>query len=162
MIEEHPETAEPRAAKGPGRKSSGTEERRVRPWPVTALGVILLSQAVFSAVIGAVKLGVPGLGWLSPVAGSINVLAAAGLMLLSPVAFLAAVGFFRLWSTAWTLGMGIQGLGLLVALMMYFYSDVRPAYIYAGMAYHVLTVIYLNSHGVQTAFRVRKSDGLRS
>ncbi len=131
---------------------------------MTALGGILLSQAAFSAVLVAAKLGTPGLGWLDPVLGSINLLATAGLALLSPVALLAAVGFFRLWSPAWTLGMGIQGLGLLVALGMYFYSypEVQAAYIYAGMAYHVLTVVYLNTHDVQTAFRVRKDAGDRS
>lgn len=131
---------------------------------MTALGAILLSQAVFAAVLVAAKLGAPGLGWLEPVLGSISLFATAGLMLLSPVALLAALGFFRLWATAWTLGMGIQGLGLLVALGMYFYSypEVRPAYIYAGMAYHILTVVYLNTHDVQTAFRVRKDAEHRS
>ncbi|HZY65019.1 MAG: hypothetical protein M3N10_02600 [Actinomycetota bacterium] len=159
MIEERSGAAESRAT------TRGVEERgrRTRPWPVTALGGILLSQAVFAAVLGAAKLGASGLGWLGPVTGDINLLAAAGLILLAPVALLAAVGFFRLWSSAWTLGMGIQGLGLLVALGMYFYyPDVPPAYVYAGMAYHILTVVYLNSHGVQTAFRVRTSDEYRS
>jgi hypothetical protein len=158
MIEQRSEVA----------RSGGSEARwaaggRIRPWPVTALGGILLSQAIFAAVLGAAKLGAPGLGWLDPVTGGINLLAAAGLMLLAPVALLAAVGFFRLWSAAWTLGMGIQGLGLLVALAMYFYyPGVQPAYVYAGMAYHILTVVYLNTHDVQTAFRVRKGDEYRS
>lgn len=133
---------------------AGVEVRAARPWPVTALGVILLSQSVLAVLVGAAQLGAFSLGWLDPLVGSLNVYAGAGLVALSPVALVAAVGFFRLWRPAWTVGVGIQGLSLLVAILLYFYSGVRPGYVYAGMAYHVFTVVYLNSYGVRTVFRV--------
>lgn len=138
-----------------------TDKGRVRPWPVTALGTILLSQAVFFALIGVAKFDAPGLGWLVPISGRLNPLAGVGLLLLAPAALLAAIGFFRLWRVSWTIGMGIQGLSLLVAIILYFYSNVSLAYVYVGIAYHILTVLYLNSRAVQSVFRVRSEDGRR-
>lgn len=136
------------------------EEGRIRPWPVTALGMILLSQAAFFSAVGAARFGAPGFGWLEPLVGQLDLLAGAGLVLLAPAALVAAIGFFRLWSLSWTIGVGIQGLSLLVAIAMYFYSSVSLTYVYAGMAYHILTVLYLNSRGVQAVFRVRGHDEL--
>ncbi len=129
-----------------------------RPWPVTALSLLLLMQAVASAAIGASKLGLPGFDWLRPVVNPLNTVAGLGLLLIAPVALVAAVGFLRLWRRAWLVGMCLQGLGLIVILTLYFYFTVRSGYIYAGMAYHVFTVLYLNSTAVQTVFRVREED----
>ncbi len=133
---------------------------RVRPWPVTALGTILLSQAILFSAIGAARFGVPGFVWLDSLVGRPNLLAGIGLTLLAPAALVAAIGFFRLWRFSWTIGMGIQGLSLLVAIALYFYSNVNLAYVYAGMAYHILTVLYLNSRAVQEVFQVRDSGEL--
>ncbi|MDQ4106803.1 MAG: hypothetical protein M3157_06490 [Actinomycetota bacterium] len=141
-------------------KTRVAEESRVRPWPVTALGMILLSQAALFSAVGAARLGAPGLGWLEPLADQLDPLAGAGLVLLAPAALVAAIGFFRLWSVSWTIGVGIQGLSLLVAITLYLYSNVNLAYVYGGMAYHILTVLYLNSRGVRDAFRVRGHNGL--
>ena len=136
------------------------EKGRTRPWPVTALGTILLSQAALFLAFGAAKFSAPGFGWLTPLTGQLNLLAGAGLVLLAPAALVAAIGFFRLWSVSWTIGMGIQGLSLLVAIALYFYSNVSLAYVYAGMAYHIFTVLYLNTRAVQAVFRVRDHDEL--
>lgn len=134
------------------------EESRVRPWPVTALGVILLSQSVLMTLIAVAELNAAGLGWLRPIAGEISLSIDVGLIFLAPLALIAAIGFFKLWSRAWVIGMGLQGLSLTVALAFYFYSDVSPAYVYGGMAYHIFTVMYLNSHAVKTIFRVEGYD----
>lgn len=137
-----------------------SRQGRARPWPVTALGAILLSQAILFSVFGAARFGAPGFGWLDSLVGQLNLLAGVGLVLLAPAALVAAIGFFRLWRFSWTIGMGIQGLSLLVAITLYFYSNVSLAYVYAGMAYHILTVLYLNSRAVQDVFQVRDHDEL--
>ena len=129
-----------------------------RPWPLTALSLLLLVQALASAMIGGAKLGLPGFDWLRPAVNPLNAVTGLGLLLIAPVALVAAVGFLRLWRPAWLLGMSLQGLGLIVILTLYFYFTVKSGYIYAGMAYHVFTVLYLNSNAVQIAFRVREED----
>lgn len=142
-----------KGSKEPRRRPSAPT-REARPWPVTVLGIVLLSQSVLAAAVGAARLGVFDPAWLDPLVGSVNVYAGAGLLALAPLALVAAGGFFRPWRPAWTIGMGIQGLGLLVAILLYFYSGVAAGYVYAAMAYHVFTVLYLNSNGVRTVFRV--------
>lgn len=118
----------------------------------------MLSQAGLISAVGAVNLDFIDLAFVEPFISGLSVLAVAGLLLLAPLALVAAVGFFRLWRAAWVIGIGLQGLSLLVILILYFYSNVRPGYLYAGMLYHIMTILYLNSPAVKAVFRVGGRD----
>lgn len=130
------------------------EELGLRRRRVVAVGVLLLGEGLGLAVAGALgftSLALSALGpWETPVG--------AGFLALGGLALVAAVGFLSLWPVAWLLAMGLQGLSLAVALALYFYLSEEPGYLYAVMAYFILMVFYLNSHGVRTAFQARQMD----
>ena len=135
---------------------------RERTWPVTAVGLLLLLQAVGLFVLGAIYFAIV---YLLDLWAPLSALSAEELFLgvvnqvvmsiifipLSLLAILAAVGFLRLWRNAWTNAMLLQGLTLLIALILYFTG--KPLYVYMLMLYGIFMVLYLNDHHVKTAFR---------
>jgi magnesium-transporting ATPase (P-type) len=135
---------------------------RKRPWSVTAVGLLLLLQAVGLFGLGAIHFAMV---YLVDLWAPLSALSAEELLLgvankvvmsilfipLSLLAILAAVGFRRLWRNAWTNAMLLQGLTLLIALILYFTA--KPFYVYILMLYSIFMVLYLNYYPVQMAFR---------
>lgn len=133
-----------------------------RPWPVTAVGLLLLLQAVVLFGIGAFYFAAV---YLLDLWAPLAALSAEELFLgvldktllsiifipLSLLAILVAISFLRLWRNAWTNAMLLQGLTLLIALILYFTG--KPFYVYILMLYSIFIVLYLNYHEVQVAFR---------
>lgn len=62
---------------------------------------------------------------------------------LACIALVATFNFWRLDGLAWTMGMLVQGLMLLTALILFF-QDINHIYAYAMMAYGIFMVIYLH------------------
>lgn len=129
-------------------------ELGVRRWPLTAIGALLFLEAAglatagtlnFTATVFEASLPSRLVGWGT----SLSVL----FLLISPLALAAGVGFMRLWAGAWLAAMLLQGLSLAVSLAIYFYLPESPFYLFLGMAYSTLMVLYLNSHGVRASFR---------
>ncbi len=136
------------------------KELGVPRWPLTAIGILLFFEAAGLATAGtlnftavAFEAALPSrlVGWGT----SLSVL----FLLISPLALVAGVGFMRLWAGAWLAAMSLQGLSLAVSLAIYFYLPESPFYLFLGMAYATLMVMYLNSHGVRASFRPEKRDG---
>jgi len=135
---------------------------RKRPWSVTAVGLLLLLQAVGLFALGAIHFDMV---YLVDLWTPLSALSAEELLLgvankvvmsiifipLSLLAVMAAVGFLRLWRNAWTNAMLLQGLTLLIALILYFTA--KPFYVYILMLYSIFMVLYLNYYHVQMAFR---------
>jgi len=129
---------------------------------VTAVGLLLLLQAVGLFVLGAVYFAIV---YLLDFWAPLSALSAEELLLgvvnkvlmsiifipLSLLAILTAIGFLRLWRNAWTNAMLLQGFTLLIALIRYFTG--RPFYVYVLMLYSIFMVLYLNYYEVQMAFR---------
>jgi magnesium-transporting ATPase (P-type) len=145
------------------RKVGPTSNRpRKRPWSVTAVGLLLLLQAVGLFGLGAIYFATV---YLLELWAPLTALSAEELLLgvvnkvimsvifipLSLLAILAAIGFLRLWHNAWTNAMLLQGLTLLIALTLYFTG--KPFYVYILMLYSIFMVLYLSYHDVQMAFR---------
>jgi len=132
-----------------------------RPWPVTALGLLLLVQALALLGIGAGqllaaswKLGIT----LETVAGELpHALRGIFFVALALLALLVAINFFQLRRRAWMSAMLVQGLGLLLALGVYLRDNPgsHPHYSYVMLLYGLFMVIYLNYGEVQAAFRPR-------
>jgi hypothetical protein len=135
--------------------SAPTEEaqNRIRPWPVTALGLFLLLQTAGLLALAAFDLLASEImsGALS--AGESSLLGALYL-LLAILALISALGFFRLWLNSWLTAMLLEGLCLIVALILYFQG--RPDYTFGLMAYAVFMVVYLNHYEVRDAFHAHK------
>lgn len=130
-----------------------------RPWPVTALGLLLLFQAVALLGIGtlqllnaSLKLGIT----LDTVAEELpHALRGIFFVALGVLALLVAVNFFQLRRAAWLSAMLVQGLNLLLALGIYLrdHPGGRVHYCYLMMLYGLLMVVYLNYGDVPAAFR---------
>jgi hypothetical protein len=142
-----------------GAKSNLVERRMrelgVRRWPVRAVGVLLLLEAIGLAGVGTLSFTAPVLGRVIPMLDPWSTPLSVSFLLLAPLAFVAAVGFLRLWPAAWLVAMLLQGLGLSASLILYFYLREESFYLYAAMVYFILMVFYLNSHGVRAAFQLR-------
>lgn len=138
------------------------DKPRKRPWPVTAVGLLLLLQAVVLFGIGAFYFAAV---YLLDLWAPLSALSIEELFLgvldktlmstifipLSLLAVLAAISFLRLQRNAWTNAMLLQGLTLLIALLLYFSG--KPWYVYILMLYSIFMVLYLNYHDVQMTFR---------
>jgi|GEM_PF-1812372 len=134
-------------------------ELGVPRWPLTAIGILLFLEAAGLATAGTLNFTAAAfenilpsrlVGWGT----SLSVL----FLLISPLALVAGVGFMRLWAGAWLAAMSLQGLSLAVSLAIYFYLPDSPFYLFLGMAYSTLMVMYLNSHGVRASFRPEGRD----
>ena len=152
-----PATTRPSTA----RRVRGQPARRAgRPWPVTAHALLLLMGAAGFALMGALYLLPLGVLW--PMTEALwNTQRAAVVtgflfLLLAGLAFAAAVGFLRVARGAWLLGVLVQGINLMLALLLYFQG--RPAYVYGMMVYGILMVLYLHQADVQAAFRPAPSS----
>jgi hypothetical protein len=142
-------------------RNTGHAEGQVRPWPVTAVGFLLMVQAVGLFGIGLFYvLTVNSLAILARIlemttgelilAAMHNSLVGIAYLPLSILAAAAAVGMWRLWPTAWLNAMLVQGFSLAVALVLY--AGPRPAYVYAVMIYSTIVVIYLYHADIRITF----------
>jgi hypothetical protein len=168
------------------------EKRRKRTWPVAAVGLLLLLQAVGLLALSVVHFGAaylvqaglleqlleqsaeeqllsllptPVKMWVIASLGAVNeellsrmtgtTFVSVGLLfiVLSAMAILAAISFWRTEQNAWTAAMLVQGLNLLMALLLYFRG--KPWYVYVMMLYSVPIVLYLNYHEVRVVFQFR-------
>ena len=127
---------------------------RKRPWPLTAVSLLLLGQ-----IAGYIILIV----WIADEAQDMRLadlfapggaaelavqLVAFGVLTL--VAFFALVTVIRRTREAWHHVMFAQGLSLMFGLLLYF--GPRLFYAYIILAYAVFVVFYLMVPGVQVAF----------
>ncbi|MBI4769770.1 MAG: hypothetical protein HY784_04975 [Chloroflexi bacterium] len=130
-----------------------------RPWPVTALGLLLLLQSAALFGLGVITLLAVSLRLqitLETVAGELpHALRGIFFVALALTALLTASGFFRLRRGAWLNAMFLQGLSLLMALGIYLrdkpQAKLDPSYLM--MLYGIFMVIYLNHDEVLAAFR---------
>lgn len=142
-------------------RDTGPAEGPVRPWPVTAVGFLLMLQAVGLFGIGLFcVLTVNSLAILARIlemttgelisATMHNSLVGMVYLPLSILGVVAAVGMWRLWSAAWLNAMLVQGLSLAVALVLY--VGPRPAYVYVVMIYSTIVVVYLYHADIRITF----------
>lgn len=129
------------------------EELGMSRWPVTAVGVLLLLQALGLSAVGASSFSALRFEAPIPLDGPEGVIVGSGFLVLASLALVAAAGFLRLWSGAWLVAMLLQGLSLVTSLLLYLYLQEVPGYLYAAMLYYILVVLYLNSHDVRTVFQ---------
>lgn len=133
------------------------EDAHKRPWPTTAVSLLLAGQAVGYLVLNvwhgftvaaeteeAVSLQQALAGVFKTVAFSVT------LFVLVVLALFAIVTIRRRWASAWLNALVVQTVGLGLALVLYFTS--RPFYAYVIMAYALYVVVYLILPGVQAAF----------
>jgi hypothetical protein len=135
------------------RKHSTSKIRR--PWPVTAVGLLLLAQGAGLLLLGVYFLLFTSLSFdihLETLFSEFpHALRGTFFTALGLLALLAASGFFRLRPTAWLTGMLTEGLTLLLALGVYLRG--KAPYGYLLMAYAIGLVLYLNHADVLAAFR---------
>ena len=130
-----------------------------RPWPVRALTLLLLLQAVGLIVLGVISFSPLDLSQennLFPIIQIFltNLTRTIAFGTLGALAVVAALGFLGLWRTGWPTAILLQGLTLLVTLGLYLRN--APPYIFALMSYCILMVIYLHHPDVQNAFQTKK------
>lgn len=136
-----------------------------RPWPVTALALLLLLQSLAYFGFGLWRISELNLNWgLSAellIFGLLaNLFTSTIFVPLSLLGLWAAVGFLRVWSSAWLNAMLLQGLSLLTALIVYFNQE--PGFVFIIMGYSIVMVIYLLAPDVQNTFRVESAGSQSS
>jgi hypothetical protein len=136
--------------------ASQNKSRPKRPWPVTALGLLLILQSLALGGLGLFFLSPLRPLWpLTPEVARANLailFKGGGFLLYALLILLTAFSFLRLRRGAWVNAVMLQGMGLLTALGFYFYG--RHAFAYVMMVYGIGMVLYLNHADVQVAFRV--------
>lgn len=80
----------------------------------------------------------------------------ATLFLLTILGLSGAIGFFRIWRSAWTQAVFVQGVSLLISLILYFIN--KPRHIFLLMIYGVFMVFYLHYADVQAVFHTRVQE----
>ena len=145
-------------------QASQIKSRPKRPWPVTALGLLLLVQSLALGSLGFFFLSPLGPQWtLTPEILRANlpaVLKGIGFIAFALLTLLTAFSFLRLRRGAWVNAVLLQGISLLTALGFYFYE--RQTFAYLMMLYGIGMVLYLNHAEVQAAFRAPPSSPARS
>lgn len=130
---------------------------RVRPWPVTILGYLLLGQAAGLLLTAVYHFVGPAVTWdvLIEAAAARDQASLIGLILacLACLAGMTAVGFWRMWRQAWLQAMLLQALCLALSLILYYWQ--KPAFVYLLMAFSIFMVLYLNYYEVRAAFGER-------
>lgn len=134
-----------------GSAGGGLSPKRRRTRLVTIVAILLalegagfLSLALLQWLRGDLveKVSIPGIGPYPFI---------VVFSLLGITAFVATVGFFRLWPAAWIAAVSVQGVSLLLSLILYVTE--RPAYIYWIMIFCVVLAAYLNHPEVKSAFQ---------
>ena len=150
-----------------------TSLHKRRPWAVTALGLLLLLEAlIFGGTSALLFFTTEALiwTWQVPIFGH-EILANQGVAvtaaLLALLALVTALVFFRLRPRAWVMAMLIQGMTLFVCIYLYmgnameYVEEVGLTYLfyllYFTMAYAIFMVVYLNRADVQRVFHTRST-----
>jgi hypothetical protein len=130
---------------------------RVRTWPVTLIGLLLLLQAAGLFTIGAFHISFVDITWrLTPQDFLVDIpigLRGSLFIGLGLLALLAAIAFFRVWTSGWLLAVLVQGFSLSVAIVLYFLE--KHFYIYLIMAFGIFMVLYLNHPEVLISFKTK-------
>ena len=132
-----------------------SKRKKQRTWPVGWTSLLLLLQ---SLSLGALAYhDIPfRYTWpartLYQVTELIELFFSATLYaVLAVVTLLTAVAFFRLARSAWLMALGVQGVVLSIALVLYTHS--RPPYLYLLMVFSIYMVINLHYYEVQLPFQ---------
>jgi hypothetical protein len=136
---------------------------RVAYWPIRIIGLLLVGQAIGAGVIVAYL--AQRIDWereFADVAPSLEAIEIGAFVLLfTPLAIalpLTALALVFRWRVAWVAAMLEQGLLLFFCLAFYLESATflqSALWLYAGMFYSVLMVLYLNTADVRLAFLAR-------
>jgi len=151
-----------------------------RPKLVTILGILLILQAVFLFGLGIYHFAILSFGptllsqWLSgePSLGGRSLdfqmfvrelfsqaathkllstlIESLILFILTILALVSGVGFFRLWRSTWLLAMFLQGGALVLAIILYIIK--KPNHIYLLMLSGIFMVLYLNYADLRSVF----------
>jgi hypothetical protein len=139
------------------RQSAAAGAHNVRTWPVTLIGFLLLLQAAGLITVGAFHISFVDIDWrLTPQDFRFDIpigLRGSLFVGLGMLAFLAAIGFFRVWTAGWLLAILTQGISLSVALVLYYLE--KPLYVYIMMAFGIFMVLYLNHPEVLLSFKTK-------
>jgi len=157
-----------------------------RPRLVTILGFLLIFQAIFLFGLGIYHFAILSFGpqllsqWLSgePFVGGQSLdfqmfiqelfnqaatqkllstlIESLVLFVLTLLALMAAIGFFRLWRSAWLLAMFLQGGALLLAVVIYLIK--KPIHIHLLMLSGIIMVLYLNYADLRSVFEPKATD----
>jgi hypothetical protein len=145
-------------------QASQIKSRPKRPWPVTALGLLLIVQSLALGSLGLFFLSPLGPQWIltSEIirANLLTISKGIGFLGLALLTLLTAFSFLRLRRGAWVNAVLLQGISLLIALGFYFYE--RQTFAYVMMLYGIGMVLYLNHAEVQAAFRAPPPSAARS
>jgi hypothetical protein len=126
-----------------------------RPWPITAVALLLLFQGLGLLGVGIYDYPFNLLLEMENVHDFYHFLllflptAVYGLVGL--VILLASLDTFRMAPRSWINAMLLQGIILLSSLIQYFGS--RPQYLYPIMIYTIFVVLYLHYSGTPQGFR---------
>jgi hypothetical protein len=145
-----------------------SKQRELQPiagysWPLRAISFLLFFQMAGLCLITVYFLR--QVDWERELADTMPSVAALDLIVWTAVVaplvvllLITAVGFFFRRSFAWHSAMTLQGVMLLGALTIYFFtgSHLRDSHLlYLSMLYCVVMVLYLNTSDVRMAFHVR-------
>ncbi len=141
----------------PGRHDKA-EHKKQRTWPVGWTSLMLLLQSLgMGALAYHDYLAIPPqFPWppsdMHQVTELIEIFFSTTLYaMLALVMLFTALAFFRLARRAWLMALGIQGVVLSIALVLYTHS--RPPYLYLLMVFSIYIVIYLHYYEVQLPFQ---------
>jgi hypothetical protein len=142
---------------------SGETVAAPNPWPIRAITVLLILQALLTTAVNLHFLNQIDwemeLAYAAPsVQATESALFAGALLPLSTMMIPIAIAFFFQRRFAWLLAMLCEALILCTCLWVYFFtwSWLREsAWLYIVMAPCIVIVLYLNTYDVRTAFLAR-------
>lgn len=123
--------------------------------PIRIIGALLLFEALGLAALGTYEFAQVDWRQADPENLSQPALRAISLLLFVPpavLALLSALSFLLLRRRGWLLAALSQGWVLAVCLWLY--TQVQPAYVYPIMVYGILLALYLNSQEVRVVFHL--------
>lgn len=137
----------------PGRTTRGSMRADARPRRsalVTVLGLLLLLQSAVLFGVGVYDLSRAAAGPAGLALDELTSFVGGTIALLAPLTLAAAVNFLARRRGGWLLAVLSQGIGLVLALVLY--SRGEPWYVYPVLAFHIVMVLYLNVDDVQAVF----------
>ena len=117
---------------------------------VTVLGLHLLLQSAVLFGVGVYDLSRAAAGPAGFALDELTSFVGGTIALLAPLTLAAAVNFLARRRGGWLLAVLSQGIGLVLALVLY--SRGEPWYVYPVLAFHIVMVLYLNVDDVQAWF----------
>jgi len=141
-----------------------------RPTGVTVIAVLAIIGAVLGVLAALPLLGMTSFGFISGVSGQSGLLAvgttlgiglAALWILVAAVQLIFGIGALQLRSWAWTLGVVLFGLTLVMYLVSLFTIGITASSV-VGILIAAVVIAYLYSHDVREAFGHLPHGGVTS